>query len=86
MISAWPTEIAHRVVDMRRGAIVDQGPTLRVLNTPRHVNTQSLIAAVPHGIASVVEPPPAAPRRYQNLLDSSPGRDWTLPSRLPEPP
>jgi hypothetical protein len=50
------------------------------------VNTQSLIAAVPHGIASGVEPPPAAPRRYQNLLDSSPGRDWTLPSRLPEPP
>jgi ABC-type glutathione transport system ATPase component len=51
-------EIAHRVVVMQRGEIVEQGPAQQVLNAPQQVYTQSLIAAVPHGVASIVEPPP----------------------------
>ena len=40
-------EIAHRVVVMREGQIVEQGPRDRVLRRPQHPYTQMLIAAVP---------------------------------------
>jgi ABC-type glutathione transport system ATPase component len=51
-------EIAHRVVVMQHGAIVEQGSAQQVLNLPQHPYTQALIAAVPHGVATTIEPSP----------------------------
>lgn len=41
-------EIADRVVVMRGGQMVEQGPARRILSAPSHPYTQQLIAAVPH--------------------------------------
>ncbi|MER7003953.1 ABC transporter ATP-binding protein [Dactylosporangium sp. NPDC000555] len=62
--------IADRVVVMREGIVVEQGPTERVLSAPEHEYTQLLLAAVPD-----------AASRGRRL--SSPGRE-PLPPR-PEP-
>jgi peptide/nickel transport system ATP-binding protein len=40
-------EFADRVMVMRRGAVVEEGPATAVLNDPRHPYTQALIAAHP---------------------------------------
>ncbi len=40
-------EIAHRVVVMQGGCIVESGTVEQVLNSPRHAYTQKLLAAVP---------------------------------------
>lgn len=39
--------LAHRVVVMYRGKIVEQGDAKQILTSPKHAYTQSLIAAVP---------------------------------------
>jgi peptide/nickel transport system ATP-binding protein len=54
-------EIAHRVVVMQHGVIVEQGTATQVLNAPRHPYTRGLIAAVPHGVAAMSEPPSGRP-------------------------
>jgi peptide/nickel transport system ATP-binding protein len=54
-------EIAHRVVVMQHGVIVEQGSATQVLNDPRHPYTKALIAAVPRGVSTVTEPPPGRP-------------------------
>ncbi len=51
--------IADRVAVMREGRIVEQGPTARVLQRPRHPYTRELLAAEPKGPPR--EPDPAAP-------------------------
>lgn len=38
--------VAHRVVVLYRGVVVEQGPTAEVLENPRHPYTRSLISAV----------------------------------------
>lgn len=38
--------VAHRVVVLYRGVVVEQGPTAKVLEHPRHPYTRSLISAV----------------------------------------
>jgi len=47
-------EIAHRVVVMQHGQVVEQGPVQDVLHNPQHTYTQQLIAAVP----PLAAPPP----------------------------
>ncbi|KRE09942.1 hypothetical protein ASE63_05420 [Bosea sp. Root381] len=42
--------LCSRIIVMRKGAIVEQGPCLDVLDHPTHTYTQLLIAAVPKGI------------------------------------
>jgi len=39
--------LCDRVVVMRRGEIVEQGPATRIFNAPQHAYTQMLLAAVP---------------------------------------
>ena len=48
--------LSHRVAVMHMGRIVEMGPRGAVFEDPRHVYTQTLLAAVP-------KPDPAAPRR-----------------------
>ncbi|WP_066474731.1 ATP-binding cassette domain-containing protein [Bosea sp. WAO] len=43
--------LCSRIVVMRKGAIVEQGACLDVLDRPQHPYTQTLIAAVPKGLA-----------------------------------
>ncbi|PWB57216.1 MAG: microcin ABC transporter ATP-binding protein [Bradyrhizobiaceae bacterium] len=49
-------EIAHRVVVMQHGLVVEQGPTEEILRRPRHDYTRMLIRAVPS-----LTPPARAP-------------------------
>jgi peptide/nickel transport system ATP-binding protein len=46
---ALVARIAHRVIVMRAGRIVDAGPTRDVLEQPRHPYTRQLLAAIPSG-------------------------------------
>jgi ABC-type glutathione transport system ATPase component len=55
--------LCTRVVVMKDGSIVEEGPCLDVLDTPRHAYTRLLISAVPKGFAKrglAVEPAPGA--------------------------
>ena len=39
--------MAEEVGVLRRGVLVEQGPTAAILDTPRHAYTRALVAAVP---------------------------------------
>ena len=55
-------EIGERVVVMRHGRVVEEGPVRRVLRDPAHDYTRRLIAAVP----------PLAPPETRQLADAAP--------------
>jgi ABC-type glutathione transport system ATPase component len=64
--------LCSRIVVMRKGAIVEQGPCLDVLGRPQHPYTQALIAAVPKGLAGRRTPLPvradaAAPEPREDI-------------------
>ncbi|MDU0341125.1 ATP-binding cassette domain-containing protein [Bosea rubneri] len=64
--------LCSRIVVMRKGAIVEQGPCLDVLDRPQHPYTQALIAAVPKGLAGRRTPLPvradtAAPETREDI-------------------
>ena len=42
--------VAHRVVVLYRGAVMEQGPTREVMRWPRHPYTKALLAAMPGAI------------------------------------
>ena len=50
-------DIAHRVVVMQHGRVVETGETAQVLNRPRHAYTRMLMAAVP-SLVPPDRPPP----------------------------
>ena len=50
--------LCSRIVVMRKGAIVEEGPCLEVIDRPQHPYTQALIAAVPKGLAGRRTPLP----------------------------
>lgn len=52
--------LCERIVVMRRGAVVEQGPTEEVFAAPRHPYTRALLAAVPPEDAARPWPPPEA--------------------------
>jgi peptide/nickel transport system ATP-binding protein len=58
-------EIAHRVVVMQHGRVVEQGETAAVLRRPRHEYTRMLIRAVPSLHPPAREPVTAAPIALQ---------------------
>ena len=49
--------LCHRVLVMKDGEVVEQGPTARVFSQPRHDYTKSLLAAVPPDDSSQIWPP-----------------------------
>ena len=56
-------DIAHRVVVMQHGRIVEQGPVADILGNPQHSYTRMLIAAVPS-----MQPPERAPATGKTAL------------------
>ena len=55
------SDLADRVVVMRDGQVVEEGPVRQVLEEPRHAFTRALVAAVPRLTASPAALPPGAP-------------------------
>ena len=54
-------EIAHRVIVMRHGEIVEAGPAAEVLRAPRHAYTRRLLDAIPSHAVPRAAPVEAAP-------------------------
>jgi peptide/nickel transport system ATP-binding protein len=65
-------DIADRVVVLRHGRVVEQGPAGAVLNAPEHPYTQALLAAVPS-----ITPPPRAALTDRDLAVDVIGLDKT---------
>ncbi|TNC64230.1 ABC transporter ATP-binding protein [Rubellimicrobium roseum] len=55
-------EMADRVIVMKDGRVVEEGPAIRIFDAPREAYTQTLLAAVPRmGERPAEEPPPPRP-------------------------
>ncbi|GAA2054745.1 ATP-binding cassette domain-containing protein [Williamsia deligens] len=55
------SQIAHRVVVMHHGRVVEEGPVREVIDRPAHSHTRSLLAAVPRAAAPAPIEPTGAP-------------------------
>ncbi len=71
-------EIADRVVVMRDGQVVEQGPTDRILRNPQQDYTRMLISAVPSMVPAKRKRAPDAPvaLRTENLAKTYGGGSW----------
>ncbi len=67
-------DMADRIVVMRHGAVVETGPTARLLADMRHPYTRALFAASAHRVVLPDPPPPAPLLQVQNVR-----RDYRLP-------
>ncbi len=78
--------LADRVAVMRRGEIVEQGPTTEVLRSPSHDYTKALVAAIPSAASkgtrlSYAQVALGIPRASQ-----TPGQPHAVVPRSPAPP
>lgn len=76
-------QIAHRVLVMYAGRIVEQGPTEQVLRHPRHPYTEGLLRAAPRLSRETIAPIPGSVPQLDAL---PPGCAFSprCPSRLPD--
>lgn len=67
-------QIAHRIIVMQKGAVIEADDTSTLLTKPKHPYTKALIAAATHH-PTVPEQPPRAPLlQVRNVV-----RDYTMP-------
>ena len=73
------SDIAHQIVVMEKGKVVESGQPKQIFNDPQHPYTQKLLAAIPSGqkAAGTVAPEPLI--RVDNL------RTWFTPTGSAEP-
>ncbi len=67
-------DMADRIVVMRHGEVVEQGPTHQVLHDMRHPYTRMLFAASRHRVNLPAPPPPKPLLQVQEVI-----RDYRLP-------
>ncbi|MDW4499259.1 dipeptide ABC transporter ATP-binding protein [Sulfitobacter sp. D35] len=70
------SDMAHRIVVMRNGEVVEQGPTQELLREMRHPYTRMLFEASAHRVDLPPAPPPAPLLEVENV-----SRDYRLPRR-----
>jgi oligopeptide transport system ATP-binding protein len=73
-------QVSDEVVVMQRGAIVERGPTDRVLDHPEHPYTKTLLSAVPHQGWKPVRSHFAG-EQCESAVEVSPTRRWRWRAR-----
>lgn len=69
-------DMADRIVVMRNGEVVEQGPTTHLLHNMQHPYTKMLFAASNHKVTLPHSPPPKPLLQVQNII-----RDYRLPRK-----
>ncbi len=67
------SEVAHSVVVMYAGQVVESGPTAEILQSPRHPYTRALLASIPRASADREQPLTAIPGTVPDLAHAPAG-------------
>ncbi|MEZ5864420.1 MAG: ABC transporter ATP-binding protein [Geminicoccaceae bacterium] len=67
------SEVAHSVVVMYAGQVVESGPTVAILKSPRHPYTRALLASIPRANADRQQPLTAIPGTVPDLAHAPTG-------------